>query len=616
MKSHRKKPLKKFLAVILVAACCSLSLPVTAFAEDDVSTEAAAGIEESSDGEEISAEESESGGDDEAGGESESAAEDEAAGETESDAEDESDSESSSDEDESPAESESTTVTATVDEDGNVETGSTEGSDGADAADDAEESSLSLEGSTSGSDSGSSASSETKTTYKLSLTVSTKAASSSDDSIQTITVSYPKLTTTVMDADTGETVSSTTKTYSLTVKVSLPGVGWVQIKDTGSKYTYTTDSDSYIQAVNIKPSSSLKSALSKAGINFYYRATSEYLGQLGWAKAGQSAGSIGNQCPMTDLEFVISDSIPGSSEYRYISQAIVRYKTKQTGASSWNSLKANGSTSGKASTSYWIGSIAMDMDSDYMFDGDITYSARSSTSDASSKWTNWRTNYSAAGCGKYKLKAIKVKLTGDLADHFDVYYRVYLKGYGWLGWAKNGEKAGSHSTSLCICAVQVKLVPKGADAPGSTSTHYVSKTSSAKIAMIYAAQKYTSSSSYLIMVDRDNCRVGIFTGSKNKWTLKYYWECCVGKTSTPTPKGTYTVGIKQYSFGSSSYTCYYATQISGNYLFHSVLYYPGTFTVKDGTMGEAVSHGCVRLTLSHAKWIYNNIPTKTKIRIY
>ena len=33
-------------------------------------------------------------------------------------------------------------------------------------------------------------------------------------------------------------------------------------------------------------------------------------------------------------------------------------------------------------------------------------------------------------------------------------------------------------------------------------------------------------------------------------------------------------------------------------------------------MGEAVSHGCVRLTLEHAKWIYSTIPAKTKVRIY
>ena len=319
---------------------------------------------------------------------------------------------------------------------------------------------------------------------------------------------------------------------------------------------------------------------------------------------------------MTKLTFKIASSIPGSSEYRYISEPIVRYKTKATGASSWNSSKANGNTSGKASTSYSVGSVAVKLDSSYSFDGSIKYSARSSVSDASSNWTNWRTSYSAAGCGKYKLKAIKIKLTGDAADYYNVYYRVYLKGYGWLDWAKNGEKAGSHSTSLCICAIQIKIVPKGQSAPGRVTTHYVSKSSSSKIAMIYAAQKYSSSSKYLILVDRAHCRVGIFTGSKNKWHLKYYWQCCVGKSSTPTPAGTYTMGIKQYSFGTSSYTCYYASQISGNYLFHSVLYYAGTFKVKDGTMGEAVSHGCVRLTLSHAKWIYTTVPSGTKIRVY
>jgi len=43
------------------------------------------------------------------------------------------------------------------------------------------------------------------------------------------------------------------------------------------------------------------------------------------------------------------------------------------------------------------------------------------------------------------------------------------------------------------------------------------------------------------------------------------------------------------SFG-HGYTAYWWTQFSGDYLFHSILYYEGTYTVKDGTLGGHVSH--------------------------
>lgn len=36
----------------------------------------------------------------------------------------------------------------------------------------------------------------------------------------------------------------------------------------------------------------------------------------------------------------------------------------------------------------------------------------------------------------------------------------------------------------------------------------------------------------------------------------------------------------------------------------------------DNSMDAAVSHGCVRLDLENAKWIYDNIPKNTKVIIY
>ena len=134
--------------------------------------------------------------------------------------------------------------------------------------------------------------------------------------------------------------------------------------------------------------------------------------------------------------------------------------------------------------------------------------------------------------------------------------------------------------------------------------------------MLEKAQQFSSDTSWLILVDRDTRHVGIFRGSKGNWRYSKYWLCCVGKPSTPTITGTYKVSGKGLSFG-NGYTCWYYTQIKGNYLFHSVSYLPGSKTqLLDGRLGIANSHGCVRLEISNAKWMYDNVPYNSKIYIY
>ena len=47
------------------------------------------------------------------------------------------------------------------------------------------------------------------------------------------------------------------------------------------------------------------------------------------------------------------------------------------------------------------------------------------------------------------------------------------------------------------------------------------------------------------------------------------------------------------------------------------LYNRGSMThIQDGTLGKQVSHGCVRLDINNAKWLYDNIPNGTKVVIY
>ncbi len=65
----------------------------------------------------------------------------------------------------------------------------------------------------------------------------------------------------------------------------------------------------------------------------------------------------------------------------------------------------------------------------------------------------------------------------------------------------------------------------------------------------------------------------------------------------------------------------YATRIVGGILFHSVYYYENANPASLATgeynkLGQAASHGCIRLTVADAKWIYDNCASGTQVIIY
>lgn len=67
-----------------------------------------------------------------------------------------------------------------------------------------------------------------------------------------------------------------------------------------------------------------------------------------------------------------------------------------------------------------------------------------------------------------RLEAVWIQLNGELADNYDIYYRVHVQTYGWLDWAKNGEIAGTVGLGKRMEAIQIKLVLKGSGISGET----------------------------------------------------------------------------------------------------------------------------------------------------
>ena len=95
----------------------------------------------------------------------------------------------------------------------------------------------------------------------------------------------------------------------------------------------------------------------------------------------------------------------------------------------------------------------------------------------------------------------------------------------------------------------------------------------------------------------------------------------VGKSSTPTPTGTFKTSNK-YRWGLLYGGVYgqYSTRFNGAILFHSVPYYsmnPGDIEWEEyNKLGSGASAGCVRMKVSDVKWIYDNCPIGTTVKVY
>ncbi len=137
-------------------------------------------------------------------------------------------------------------------------------------------------------------------------------------------------------------------------------------------------------------------------------------------------------------------------------------------------------------------------------------------------------------------------------------------------------------------------------------------------AMYEVAQKQTSATNYLILINKSTFRLGVYQWINNCWQEIRYVTCSIGAASTPTVEGTFTVSDQWYYFDSDNVRVFYPTRFYGAYWIHSILYTQtdNPETVVDSRLGYMVSHGCVRVSLADAKYINQNIPKGTTVYIY
>lgn len=268
-------------------------------------------------------------------------------------------------------------------------------------------------------------------------------------------------------ASSGKTAGTTTKKGLRAVKIKLAdlnrsvsgsvcykvydkGKGWSSAKANGKTAGKTSTP---IQAIKIWLTGDVA-----AHYDVLYRVYIKGQGWQPWVKNNAKAGIIKKGIYVSALQVKLS---PKTADAAGTANLVgVRYEARLMG-SGWQPWTGSGGTAGKTANGKVVDGFVMRLNSAGI-GGAVQYRAYIQ----GMRWSQgWKTSGKTAGQADKRIEALQIKLTGDIAAQYDIYYRAYVAGYGWLGWAKNGGTAGSTGLNLAVSAVQVVMVSKGTIGP-------------------------------------------------------------------------------------------------------------------------------------------------------
>lgn len=199
--------------------------------------------------------------------------------------------------------------------------------------------------------------------------------------------------------------------------------------------------------------------------DIYYRSYVQGIGWMGWTCNGRTSGTMDKSLRIEAMQFqlVKKGAVTPTPTTNASIVPLIRYNT-HVQTYGWLPTVCDGAESGTNGQSKRMEAVNISLENQE-YAGNIEYRTHVQTYG----WLGWSANGASSGVtGQSKrMEAIEIRLTGDIANYYDVYYQVHAQNFGWLGWAKNGETAGTTGMSKRLEALKVVLVPKGGAAPGS-----------------------------------------------------------------------------------------------------------------------------------------------------
>ena len=274
------------------------------------------------------------------------------------------------------------------------------------------------------------------------------------------------------------------------------GYGWLNWSSNG-EISGTTGEAKRLEAIKIQ-----LTGADRDKYDVYYRVHAQGYGWMNWAKNGEAAGTAGLAKRLEAIQVVVvkkGESVPdkfegvtASEKKAYMASAAataatvegsdrahVQYRSHlQTYG--WQNWKNDGDISGTTGKAKRLESLKLELkNKDYT--GGICYNAHVQTigwQADPNKSATWKKDGEFCGTtgNAKRLEAIQIELFGEMAEHYDIYYRVHSQTYGWMKWAKNGEMTGTTGQHKRIEGIQVVLVKKGEQAPSDNYKGAVTNT--------------------------------------------------------------------------------------------------------------------------------------------
>ena len=92
-------------------------------------------------------------------------------------------------------------------------------------------------------------------------------------------------------------------------------------------------------------------------------------------------------------------------------------------------------------------------------------------------WIDWKQSSASSELGTQsqskRVEALRLRLTPELANAgWHIYYRLHVQDFDWLGWARDGELAGSAGYAKRAESVELRLVGPGEQPPSDAGSPY------------------------------------------------------------------------------------------------------------------------------------------------